>query len=241
MSSLLAVGAISACATATEDPDVGPGDSTDSANLGSTTSSSGGMGGAATFTSNVMSVTVTGPGSNTDSTGVNSSSTGTTGDTSSSTSAGGTGLFNTTGDTTGGAGSGGAGGGTTTDQGTGGDTSTTDTNTMGGSTLGSMGGSTSTMSSTTGGSTTGGDTGTCTAPMVDGVYNTPFNLETTDALCVRYSEELNGWTVSNFDGRAFTVNGESIAVGAALPAKLSGYYFFDVSAGAFAWASITTW
>jgi hypothetical protein len=58
---------------------------------------------------------------------------------------------------------------------------------------------------------------------------------------------VNGWGVSNFDGRTIsvTVNGTGTAVtvvGGALPPKGAGdYYHFSSSAGSFAWASVHWW
>lgn len=86
-----------------------------------------------------------------------------------------------------------------------------------------------------------GETGTCTAPMIDGVFNTSFSIDTTDAVCVRYDDDIQGWGVSNFDGRTLLVNGEEVQLSAQLPPKINGYYYFDISAGDFPWASISTW
>jgi hypothetical protein len=58
---------------------------------------------------------------------------------------------------------------------------------------------------------------------------------------------VNGWGVSNFEGRgiAVTVNGSGTAVtavGAPLPAKgASDYYHFSSSAGSYPWASVYWW
>jgi xyloglucan-specific exo-beta-1,4-glucanase len=58
---------------------------------------------------------------------------------------------------------------------------------------------------------------------------------------------INGWGVSNFDGRtvSVTVNGTGAAVttaGGALPSKAANdYYYFQSSAGTYSWAAIYWW
>jgi hypothetical protein len=58
---------------------------------------------------------------------------------------------------------------------------------------------------------------------------------------------VNGWGVSNFQGRSIsvTVNGSGTAVttpGASLPSKgSSDYYHFNSTAGTFPWASVYWW
>jgi hypothetical protein len=58
---------------------------------------------------------------------------------------------------------------------------------------------------------------------------------------------VNGWGVSNFQGRSIsvTVNGSGTAVttpGAQLPPKgSSDYYHFSATAGSFPWASVYWW
>ena len=95
--------------------------------------------------------------------------------------------------------------------------------------------------STSGAGGSFGETGTCTSQMVvlDRVDN--FSLDTEEAICIRVAGDIEGWGVSNFDGRTITVNGEVVQPGGALPPKLNGYYYFDISAGDFSWAAVVMW
>jgi len=69
------------------------------------------------------------------------------------------------------------------------------------------------------------------------------NFNTTGAVCYRTSANVNGWGCSNFDGRTVKVNGVAKTCGQTpMPAKWSdGYYYFDVSAGAYSWAALYYW
>ena len=73
------------------------------------------------------------------------------------------------------------------------------------------------------------------------------NFNTAGAYCFRTQNAVNGWGVSNFDGRTIsvTVNGVGAATtstGGLLPPKgASDYYHFSSSAGSFAWASVYWW
>jgi len=64
-------------------------------------------------------------------------------------------------------------------------------------------------------------------------------FDTTGAFCFKTTDTINGWGCSSFDGRTVKVNGTTKTCGATpLPAKVNGYYYFDCSAGAYAYASI---
>jgi endoglucanase len=85
-----------------------------------------------------------------------------------------------------------------------------------------------------------------TAPCANAITMTSTqsgNLNTTGAACYRTNATVNGWGCSNFDGRTVKVNGTALACGAMpLPAKWSdGYYYFDISAGSYTWASFYYW
>jgi len=72
--------------------------------------------------------------------------------------------------------------------------------------------------------------------------NNTGNFNTTGAACYRTSNAVNGWGCSNFDGRTVTVGGQARTCGQ-LPVTRSsdGYYYFSVTAGTYAWASLYTW
>ncbi|MGC4065266.1 MAG: trypsin-like serine protease [Polyangiaceae bacterium] len=67
------------------------------------------------------------------------------------------------------------------------------------------------------------------------------SLNTTGTACWRTKTSIAGWGCSNFDGRTLKVNGVAVTCGSSLPSKVNGYYYFDVSAGKFPWASIYWW
>jgi endoglucanase len=60
-----------------------------------------------------------------------------------------------------------------------------------------------------------------------------------DAVCFRVSAPITGWICANFTGRTVTVNGEATSCGAAMPN--ASEYRFEVTAGAYAYASISWW
>lgn len=65
------------------------------------------------------------------------------------------------------------------------------------------------------------------------------NFGTTGPFCFRTPDNISGWGCSNLTGRTLKVNGVTTTCGAAsLPAKVNGYYYFDVSAGSVDYASI---
>lgn len=73
------------------------------------------------------------------------------------------------------------------------------------------------------------------------VTNNTGNFNTTGKVCYKTVQNISGWGCSNFDGRTVKVNGVQVACGGALPAKTNGAYYFDVSAGAYSWASMYWW
>jgi hypothetical protein len=94
----------------------------------------------------------------------------------------------------------------------------------------------------TGGRATGGTAPTepCTPDSTQaGGQCTAF--DTTGTYCLRTADTLAGWGCSNWDGRTVAVNGTTLDCGDPLPAPFNGYYYFDVSAGTYAWACIYWW
>jgi len=60
--------------------------------------------------------------------------------------------------------------------------------------------------------------------------------------CVVTCDTLDGWNCSNFDGRTLKVNGQAMKCGdLPLPAKVNGYYVFEVSAGTFSYSALYWW
>ncbi len=88
--------------------------------------------------------------------------------------------------------------------------------------------------------TSGGTGGTC-ANAITFSGNTG-NFNTTGAACYRTNASINGWGCSNFDGRTVTVGGVARTCGQLpLTRSADGYYYFAVTAGTFAWASLYYW
>ena len=73
------------------------------------------------------------------------------------------------------------------------------------------------------------------------VTNGTGNLNTTGTACYKTTQNISGWGCSSFQGRTVKVNGALVACGGALPPKVNGANYFDVSAGAYTWASIYWW
>lgn len=73
------------------------------------------------------------------------------------------------------------------------------------------------------------------------VTNGTGNLNTTGKACYKTTQNIAGWGCSNFQGRIVKVNGTTVACGGALPPKVNGANYFDVTAGAYTWASIYWW
>jgi hypothetical protein len=82
--------------------------------------------------------------------------------------------------------------------------------------------------------------GTCANPIT--FTSGTGNFNTTGAGCYRTNSTINGWGCSNFDGRTLTVGGQARTCGQ-LPLTRSsdGYYYFAVTGGTYAWASIYSW
>ena len=65
---------------------------------------------------------------------------------------------------------------------------------------------------------------------------------TTDAVCLRVTDDVVGWGCSNFEGRTVKVNGVDVSCAQVpLPEKVHGAYYFEISAGQFAYASFYWW
>jgi len=88
--------------------------------------------------------------------------------------------------------------------------------------------------------TSGGTGTTCANPIT--FTNNTGNFNTTGAACYRTNATINGWGCSNFDGRTVTVSGVARTCGQLpLTKAADGYYYFAVTAGTFAWASLFSW
>jgi aryl-phospho-beta-D-glucosidase BglC (GH1 family) len=89
--------------------------------------------------------------------------------------------------------------------------------------------------------TSGGGTGaTCANPVT--FTNQSGNFNTTGAVCYRTNQNIAGWGCSNFDGRTLTVGGVARTCGQLpLTKAADGYYYFAVTAGQYAWASLYAW
>jgi hypothetical protein len=86
----------------------------------------------------------------------------------------------------------------------------------------------------------GGTGGTCANPVT--FTNQSGNFNTTGAVCYRTNMNIAGWGCSNFDGRTVTVGGVARTCGQLpLTKAADGYYYFAVTAGSFAWASLYAW
>jgi hypothetical protein len=61
----------------------------------------------------------------------------------------------------------------------------------------------------------------------------------TGAVCLRTADDFSSWNCSSMDDRTVKINNVSTKCGAAPPPKVGSFYYFDVSAGATAWASFS--
>jgi endoglucanase len=87
---------------------------------------------------------------------------------------------------------------------------------------------------------TSGTGTTCANPVT--FTNNTGNFNTTGAACFRTNQNIAGWGCSNFDGRTVTVGGQARSCGQLpLTRSTDGYYYFAVTAGQFAWASLYVW
>ena len=77
------------------------------------------------------------------------------------------------------------------------------------------------------------------SPAIDPGSAMSYTLNTTGPACIRVQQDIRGWGCSNAGDRTVTVNGVLMPTcSAPLPPKLSGSYYFDVSAGSLTYASI---
>ncbi len=87
---------------------------------------------------------------------------------------------------------------------------------------------------------TGGTGGMCANPVT--FTNNTGNFNTTGGVCYRTSQNIAGWGCSNFDGRTLTVGGVARSCGQLpLTRSADGYYYFQVTAGSYPWASLYVW
>jgi len=86
----------------------------------------------------------------------------------------------------------------------------------------------------------GGTGGTCANPVT--FTNSTGNFNSTGGACYRTSQNIAGWGCSNFEGRSLTVGGVARTCGQLpLTRSADGYYYFQVTAGSYAWASLYVW
>jgi hypothetical protein len=128
--------------------------------------------------------------------------------------------------------------------GDGGSLATTGGNTgLGGSTVPAFGGASSAGGTTTASSgalatyTFGTGPEPCTSPK-DVSGGQSGNLG-TGAVCLRTADDFTSWNCSSMSDRTIKINSVSVNCGDAPPPKAGSFYYFDVSAGATAWASFS--
>ena len=61
----------------------------------------------------------------------------------------------------------------------------------------------------------------------------------TGAVCLRTADDFTDWNCNNMDDRTVKINGVETKCGSAPPAKAGSFYYFDISAGATAWAAFS--
>jgi hypothetical protein len=61
----------------------------------------------------------------------------------------------------------------------------------------------------------------------------------TAAVCLRTADDFTGWNCNSMDDRTVKINTVAVKCGAAPPPKVGSFYYFDISAGATAWASFS--
>ena len=92
------------------------------------------------------------------------------------------------------------------------------------------------------GATTKGPSEAPCSPAKDLSNHMSGELGTTDSVCLRVTDEVVGWGCSNFEGRTVKVNGTDVSCAQVpLPEKVHGAYYFEISAGQFAYASFYWW
>jgi hypothetical protein len=83
-----------------------------------------------------------------------------------------------------------------------------------------------------------GDSSAPCSPAKDVTGGMSGDLGTMGGACIRVTSDITGWGCSNFDGRTVKVNGQIVMCAEEpLPDKLDGAYYFDISPGAFGYAS----
>jgi hypothetical protein len=75
--------------------------------------------------------------------------------------------------------------------------------------------------------------------MTDG---TALPFGTTGPVCIRVTEQVDGWGCSNDAGRSVSVNGTPVMCGdMPLPARQDGAYYFSFTAGMYGYAALYYW
>ncbi len=68
------------------------------------------------------------------------------------------------------------------------------------------------------------------------------NFNTTGAICIKVTRDIAGWGCSNLDGRTLQINDVVKTPGSMpMPAKVNNAYYFEASAGTYAYASCYWW
>jgi hypothetical protein len=109
----------------------------------------------------------------------------------------------------------------------------------GGSTSGAGGTSTPTSGALTSYSFPAG-TEPCTPTMKD-VSGGHSDQLGASAGCFRTADEISNWSCSGADDRTVKVNGAEAKCGGDLPKKAGSFYYFELSAGANNWATVSWW
>ena len=92
------------------------------------------------------------------------------------------------------------------------------------------------------GAATGGPSDAPCSPVLDVTDNgnkMSGEFQTAGPVCLLVKDDITGWGCSNFEGRTLKVNGVEVSCAELpLPDKLHGGYYFDISAGDHAYASV---
>ena len=93
-----------------------------------------------------------------------------------------------------------------------------------------------------GGAVPGGPSDTPCSPVIDVTdkgNQMSGEFQNAGPVCLLISDDIVGWGCSNFEGRTVKVNGVEVSCAELpLPDKLHGGYYFDISAGEHAYASL---
>jgi len=134
-------------------------------------------------------------------------------------------------------GSGGAGGGDMAGSGGSGGVAPQDSASASGGSAGGMGGTTTPSSGALAAYTFGTGAEPCTPTKdVSGGQSGPLGA---GAVCLRTADDFTDWNCTGMDDRTIKIDNEVAQCGTAPPAKLGSFYYFDISAGATAWASFS--